>query len=286
MPQAQRAAAQRAVRSSGKQTRLALLRAADEVFREHGERASVARSASAPRPSPTRSPTTSAPRSNCSSRSPARPCCAPGGIPRKPQPTPLLWANTPAHWCAPCSAPNATACSCSPPRWCWCPGGRDLRSFTGDTLRLLHERGEAALHRTLTRTGWQLRTSIEVEAKAFWSAIFGVAVQMSAIAPRTSAIHSPTRLQWCSPTSASPTPCSTCRSARDPAPVITDPQGGPTMDMLSAFDSAATKFPAKPALISWAPAPTTRRSVTPSSPSPAAARPPCSPAVVSDRVIG
>ena len=60
---------------------------------------------------------------------------------------------------------------------------QDLRSFTGDTLRLLHERGEAALHRTLTRTGWQLRTSIEVEAKAFWSAIFGVAVQMSAIAP-------------------------------------------------------------------------------------------------------
>ena len=32
----------------------------------------------------------------------------------------------------------------------------------------------------LVRTGWQLRASIDVEAKAFWSAIFGLAVQKSA----------------------------------------------------------------------------------------------------------
>lgn len=56
----------------------------------------------------------------------------------------------------------------------------DMRTTITDTLHTLHERGEAALMTTLVRTGWQLRTSITVEAKAFWSAVFGLVVQKSA----------------------------------------------------------------------------------------------------------
>ncbi|MCM3895849.1 MULTISPECIES: TetR/AcrR family transcriptional regulator C-terminal domain-containing protein [Gordonia] len=56
----------------------------------------------------------------------------------------------------------------------------DLRELITTTLHTLHERGEKALMQKLVRTGWQLRASIDVEAKAFWSAIFGLAVQKSA----------------------------------------------------------------------------------------------------------
>ncbi|MHC3004618.1 TetR/AcrR family transcriptional regulator C-terminal domain-containing protein [Gordonia sp. GN26] len=56
----------------------------------------------------------------------------------------------------------------------------DLREHITDTLRTLHERGEQALMSTLVRTGWRLRAGIDVEAKAFWSAVFGLAVQKAA----------------------------------------------------------------------------------------------------------
>ncbi|TYQ09211.1 UNVERIFIED_ORG: TetR family transcriptional regulator [Gordonia westfalica J30] len=56
----------------------------------------------------------------------------------------------------------------------------DLREHITDTLRTLHQRGEQALMSTLVRTGWRLRAGIDVEAKAFWSAIFGLAVQKAA----------------------------------------------------------------------------------------------------------
>ncbi|EOM76855.1 TetR family transcriptional regulator [Rhodococcus rhodnii] len=56
----------------------------------------------------------------------------------------------------------------------------ELRERITGTLHTLHERGEQALLRTLVRTGWRLRTEIDVEAKAFWSAVFGVVIQKSA----------------------------------------------------------------------------------------------------------
>lgn len=56
----------------------------------------------------------------------------------------------------------------------------DLRQHITDTLATLHDRGEAALLNTLVRTGWQLRADIGVEARAFWSAIFGLIVQNAA----------------------------------------------------------------------------------------------------------
>ncbi|MCR5979401.1 TetR family transcriptional regulator [Gordonia jinghuaiqii] len=56
----------------------------------------------------------------------------------------------------------------------------DLREHITETLRTLHVRGEHALMATLVRTGWKLRAGIDVEARAFWSAIFGLAVQKAA----------------------------------------------------------------------------------------------------------
>jgi AcrR family transcriptional regulator len=56
----------------------------------------------------------------------------------------------------------------------------DLRPQIADTLQVLHERGAEALMRTLVRTGWELRAPIDVEAKAFWSAIFGLVIQQAA----------------------------------------------------------------------------------------------------------
>lgn len=56
----------------------------------------------------------------------------------------------------------------------------ELCSLISDTLRTLHTSGENALLRTLIRTGWQLRAGIDVESKAFWSAIFGVVIQKKA----------------------------------------------------------------------------------------------------------
>lgn len=56
----------------------------------------------------------------------------------------------------------------------------ELRSLISDTLRTLHSSGETALLRTLVRTGWQLRAGIDVESKAFWSAIFGLVIQKTA----------------------------------------------------------------------------------------------------------
>ncbi|GAB23283.1 putative TetR family transcriptional regulator [Gordonia polyisoprenivorans NBRC 16320 = JCM 10675] len=56
----------------------------------------------------------------------------------------------------------------------------DLRPHITETLSTLHDRGEAALLDTLVRTGWQLRAEIGVEARAFWSAIFGLTVQNAA----------------------------------------------------------------------------------------------------------
>lgn len=58
----------------------------------------------------------------------------------------------------------------------------ELRPQIAETLADLHRRGAEALMRTLVRTGWELRAPIDVEAKAFWSAIFGLIIQQAAAA--------------------------------------------------------------------------------------------------------
>lgn len=56
----------------------------------------------------------------------------------------------------------------------------ELADLITQTLQTLHAAGEEALIRTLVRTGWRLRAGIDVEARAFWSAIFGLTIQKTA----------------------------------------------------------------------------------------------------------
>ncbi|GAB92381.1 TetR/AcrR family transcriptional regulator C-terminal domain-containing protein [Gordonia rhizosphera] len=63
----------------------------------------------------------------------------------------------------------------------------ELRPQIAETLSVLHERGAEALMRTLVRTGWEMRAPIDVEAKAFWSAIFGLVLQQAATGPQPDA---------------------------------------------------------------------------------------------------
>ncbi|GAA4390964.1 TetR/AcrR family transcriptional regulator C-terminal domain-containing protein [Tsukamurella soli] len=49
-------------------------------------------------------------------------------------------------------------------------------------LGTLYAAGERALMDTLVRTGWELRAHAAIEARAFWSAVFGVVVQKHATA--------------------------------------------------------------------------------------------------------
>ncbi|MDF0530751.1 TetR/AcrR family transcriptional regulator C-terminal domain-containing protein [Tsukamurella sp. 8F] len=54
------------------------------------------------------------------------------------------------------------------------------RPAVDSALAQLYEAGERALMDTLVRTGWELRAAPGVEARAFWSAVFGIAVQKHA----------------------------------------------------------------------------------------------------------
>ncbi len=49
-------------------------------------------------------------------------------------------------------------------------------------LATLYGAGERALMGTLVRTGWKLRADAAIEARAFWSAVFGIVVQKHATA--------------------------------------------------------------------------------------------------------
>lgn len=146
----------RATREAGKTTRKSLLRAAAEVFAENGESASVAQ---------------------ICQRADAYPNQVTYYFGSKEQ----LFAETVREYTntlvgtllGPCARDVelfATAMLLVARR-------TDLRPLITDTLTVLHERGEEALLSTLVRTGWQLRAGIDVEARAFWSAIFGLAVQ-------------------------------------------------------------------------------------------------------------
>ncbi len=183
MPQSQRVAAQRAVRSSGKQTRLTLLRAADEVFREHGERASVAQICERAQTFPNQVTYYFGSKEQLFVEVACAAVLRAGRHAEEAAADATTLGEYAGTLVRTLLGPERDGVQLFTTAMVLVSRRQDLRAFTGDTLRLLHEQGEAALHRTLTRTGWQLRTSIEVEAKAFWSAIFGVAVQMSAIAP-------------------------------------------------------------------------------------------------------
>ncbi|MGC4935466.1 TetR/AcrR family transcriptional regulator C-terminal domain-containing protein [Gordonia sp. DT30] len=177
----------RATRDAGKATRDALLRAATEVFTEVGETASVAQ---------------------ICARADAFPNQVTYYFGSKEQLfvevacTAVLRAGRHAEEAAASSAtvrdytrtlvetllgPQARGVELFTRALLLVPRRTDLRPYITDTLTTLHDRGEAALLDTLVRTGWQLRADIGVEARAFWSAIFGLTVQNAAVANESGA---------------------------------------------------------------------------------------------------
>ncbi len=56
-----------------------------------------------------------------------------------------------------------------------------LQVMIRETLRQLHDAGEAAMEDTLRRTGWRNRADPAVITRSFWAAIFGLALEKAAM---------------------------------------------------------------------------------------------------------
>jgi len=56
----------------------------------------------------------------------------------------------------------------------------DLASRVTDAFERLHSEGERAVVESLVKRGWRIRASAEAEARGFWAAVLGVALEQSA----------------------------------------------------------------------------------------------------------
>jgi AcrR family transcriptional regulator len=56
----------------------------------------------------------------------------------------------------------------------------DLASRVTDAFERLHSEGERAVVENLVKRGWRIRASAEAEARGFWAAVLGVALEQSA----------------------------------------------------------------------------------------------------------
>jgi AcrR family transcriptional regulator len=56
----------------------------------------------------------------------------------------------------------------------------DLASRVTDAFERLHREGERAVVENLVRRGWRIRASAEAEARGFWAAVLGVALEQAA----------------------------------------------------------------------------------------------------------
>jgi AcrR family transcriptional regulator len=57
----------------------------------------------------------------------------------------------------------------------------DLAALVTDAFRRLHREGERAVVENLVKRGWRIRTTAAAEARGFWAAMLGVALEQSAI---------------------------------------------------------------------------------------------------------
>ncbi|MEP9417055.1 TetR/AcrR family transcriptional regulator C-terminal domain-containing protein [Gordonia sp. VNQ95] len=170
----------RATRTSGKATRSALLRAADEVFREHGEAASVAMISERAQTFPNQVTYYFGSKEQLFVEVACAAVLRAGRHAEESASSAATVREYAETLVTTLLGPEARNVEMFTTAMLLVSRRTDLRDHITDTLRTLHERGAEALMQTLVRTGWQLRTTIEVEAQAFWSAIFGLAVQKSA----------------------------------------------------------------------------------------------------------
>lgn len=170
----------RASRSSGRQTRSALLRAATELFLEHGE---------------------SVPLSEICTRAGAHPnqityyfgskerlfvevaCAAVLRAGRHAEESALAADTVRGYTHTLVSTllgPDAPSVRLFVAAMLLAGRRPGLDELITEALATLHTAGEQALTRTLQRKEWTLRAGVDVEARAFWSAIFGLAIQKAA----------------------------------------------------------------------------------------------------------
>ncbi len=57
---------------------------------------------------------------------------------------------------------------------------RELAPLVGDAFDRLHREGERAVVESLVARGWRIRASAEAEARGFWAAVLGVALEQAA----------------------------------------------------------------------------------------------------------
>jgi AcrR family transcriptional regulator len=62
----------------------------------------------------------------------------------------------------------------------------DLAPLVDRTLRRLHAEGERAMRDKVTEGSWQIRTTPSREARAFWAAVLGVALEQAVTGDLTS----------------------------------------------------------------------------------------------------
>jgi AcrR family transcriptional regulator len=60
-------------------------------------------------------------------------------------------------------------------------GRPDLAPWVRDTYARLHTEGERAVVENLVRRGWEIKATAAAEARGFWAAIFGVALERAAV---------------------------------------------------------------------------------------------------------
>jgi hypothetical protein len=56
----------------------------------------------------------------------------------------------------------------------------ELASGVTDAFERLYREGERAVVENLTKRGWRIRASAEAEARGFWAAMLGVALEQAA----------------------------------------------------------------------------------------------------------
>jgi hypothetical protein len=56
----------------------------------------------------------------------------------------------------------------------------ELADRVTDTFERLHREGERAVVENLVKRGWRIRASAEAEARGFWAAVLGAALEQSA----------------------------------------------------------------------------------------------------------
>ncbi|GAA1482181.1 hypothetical protein GCM10009624_26210 [Gordonia sinesedis] len=169
--------ARRATRGAGKATRQALLRAATEVFTEHGESASVAQICQRANAFPNQVTYYFGSKEQLFVEVACAAVLRAGRQAEDAAASAITIRDYTRTLVGTLLGPAARDVEMFTTAMLVIGRRPDLRPLITAALTRLHERGEQALLATLVRNGWHLRADAAVETRAFWSAIFGLIAQ-------------------------------------------------------------------------------------------------------------